>query len=712
MNESLIKRERDDGLPFTDRNPPFSLRELYYMVFRHKMKICVFALAVTVTALFLLLTAPPTYRSSAQVLVRQGRESRTDPLATTGQLPFLHADWENQFKSELAILRSHELARMVAEAVGPQAILNDRYRPREEEPSVLDRLKTALRDLRDRLEHTLHPGEEGETVVIDPAELAAARLADALELEVPEDSNVISLSYVSRDPLLAKNVLKELTVRYLDRHISVHKTAGSYAFFQEQQEQVGAALHRLESRIRNLKNQLGIGSLEARRGMVASRIGELESSIKNTEAEIEAFKAQVASMQEQLLDASPAAGSRGTGQRLLAPKSLFGQEIYNDVQQQILTAQASLAALNAKNARLRDQLTEAHRELKRLNDHESELAQLRRERAVLEAKYRTYSDNLEQARIDQALEKERYANISIVQPATYPLEPVNAHKPAKAILALLFGLFGGLGLAFTAEFFDTTFNRPEEIEAKLGLPTLASLPYVDAGSVTLTTLPARSRGAVQTDVERRYSSTLSHYYEMLRDRLLLALNGTLSQPTMIAVTSSRPGEGVSTVAANLAVTLARQGDQRVLLVDANLEHPGANEIFGVRRGPGVAEILGDGEGNTTTIEQNLYFLSAGEKRGGLPQTIVPQKFETLKRLVNAQQYSFVVFDVPSVNQGTSTARLASLVDGVILVTEAERIRAEVAQRTKELLLDAKANVLGVVLNKRRYYVPNWLYKRF
>ena len=70
----------------------------------------------------------------------------------------------------------------------------------------------------------------------------------------------------------------------------------------------------------------------------------------------------------------------------------------------------------------------------------------------------------------------------------------------------------------------------------------------------------------------------------------------------------------------------------------------------------------------------------------------------------------MVIDLPAVNEASWTLRLARLCDGVGLVVEAERSRLEVVQRTKELLVKSNANVLGVVVNKRRFYIPRWLYR--
>ena len=210
------------------------------------------------------------------------------------------------------------------------------------------------------------------------------------------------------------------------------------------------------------------------------------------------------------------------------------------------------------------------------------------------------------------------------------------------------------------------------------------------------------------------------YYEALRDRVLLSVDGSSKPSCILALTSCLSDEGVSTVAANFAVTLARHAQGSVLLVDANLRRPSVHRIFGVKISPGLLDILVDDRrnreiihsssaGNLSSSAGNLFVLSSGRRAVDLSRLYRSQVFRDLVDRWK-RQYRFVVFDIPAVSEDSSAVHLASLVDGVILVVEAERVRWQVAQRAKERLLEAKANVLGVVLNKRRFPVPGWLYR--
>jgi len=201
------------------------------------------------------------------------------------------------------------------------------------------------------------------------------------------------------------------------------------------------------------------------------------------------------------------------------------------------------------------------------------------------------------------------------------------------------------------------------------------------------------------------------YYNTLRDRILLSSDETSGQMQLIAVTACYGKEGTSTIAANLAVTLAHHGS--VLLLDANVNKPSLHKIFRLDLSPGLAETLqaDDRHSAISKAAQNLDVLSAGHLNGNVP--ILMESPQNLSELLSSykRSYRFVVLDSPPVNEKSAALRLSSLVDGVILVVEAERTRWEAVRRVKEQLLQVKANILGIVLNKRRFPIPAFMYRR-
>jgi len=212
------------------------------------------------------------------------------------------------------------------------------------------------------------------------------------------------------------------------------------------------------------------------------------------------------------------------------------------------------------------------------------------------------------------------------------------------------------------------------------------------------------------------------YYDLLRDKILYSVASEQLHPHYIAFTSCTKGEGVTTVSINFSSTLTRHNDGKILLVDANYEEPAVHQHLEVNRSPGLSEILLDGvdyaSAVQTTAAPNLSVVTAGKK-----STRISHMFET-EEFYNFLQYAkhafdFIVFDTPPMCECSgkycvcSTTNVASKlgrqIDGVCLVIESEQVRYQVVKQAQEQLSYSKVNILGVVLNKRKFHVPKWIY---
>ncbi len=182
----------------------------------------------------------------------------------------------------------------------------------------------------------------------------------------------------------------------------------------------------------------------------------------------------------------------------------------------------------------------------------------------------------------------------------------------------------------------------------------------------------------------------------------------------LGVTSCARREGVSTIAAHLAATASQMGAGNVLLVDANLTAPVVHNLFDVDLSPGLVESAANPSAMQAFIQpsgyEHLELLTVGESEGKLSTATFDSA--GISRLIAEIERTFrlVVFDMSPAGEQSATLRLAGLLDAVIIVVEAERVRHEVAYRAKELLERAGASVRGAVLNKRRDYVPRWFYR--
>ncbi len=714
-----------------ERSHQGSLRDLYYIFFRHKWKMILFFLAIVVIVVVHAFCAAKIYRSEAKLLVRVGRESvALDPTVTTGTVIPIVQSRESEINTELEILKSREVAEKVVDHIGLEAFITPLEETRKQ--SLLERL------------YLTEPVSDRDSVVL--------KIMKNFGVEIQRDSWVISLSYEAQNPKLAQQVLGKLIDFYLEKHIAVHQTPGSYQFFTQESDQLRGKLAQAENELRDLRNSTSVFSLEEQRGVILGRIGALQTEIDGAEAALAASKARAQALQQTLTQTPELVVTAATvglpnaavdsmrtrlyelqileqdlvskfepdsrqvqdvRQQIAAAQALLEREkqeratltkglnaTHTALQSALFTEQAAISSLEAQVGTLRGKLADAQAELKALNDSGVKITALTREVEIQEANYRKYSEDLEQARIDHALENGKISNINVVQSATLPIKSERPHKTRNLLLGLLLGIFGGVMLAFFCEYLDHSIKTPDEVEEKLQLPTLACIPRVRTSRIS----PAE-----KWDIP----ASIREHYEAFKEQLLLGPKGSKKVPRVLAITGSHDKEGVSTVAANLAATLARPGDGQVLLIDADLRHPSVHQIFEARLSPGLADILANGQSSEAVLApsplQNLRILSAGTADGNLSEMFDSKEFTNLLNSIK-KDYRFVVVDLPAVNEASWAVRLARLCDGVGLVVEAERSRWEVVQRTKELLVESNANVLGVVINKRRFYIPKWIYR--
>ncbi|MFB0525788.1 MAG: GumC family protein, partial [Phycisphaerae bacterium] len=703
-----------------------SLRDLYYVFFRHKWKMILFFLAIVVIVAVHAFCAAKIYRSEAKLLVQVGRESvALDPTATTGPIITIARSHESEINTELGILKSQELAEKVVDSIGPEVFL----KPSEEEFSVegagREKVKEAERqvDAPAKGFRSLYEWLGLATPLISDRDMVVLEVMDNLEVATQVDrtgsSSIINVSYEAPNPKLAQRVVTKLIDFYQEKHIAVHRTPGSYQFFTQQCDHLRAKLAESEKELQNLRNQSGISSLEEQQGVVLGRIGALQTDIDVAEAALAASKARAQALQQTLAQTPDLVVTGATvglpnaavdamrtrlyelqileqdlvsrferdsrqvqdvRQQIAAAQALMERErqeratltkglnaTHTAVQTALFTEQAALSSLEAQVGTVRGQLADAQAELKALNDAGVKITALTREIEIQEANYRRYSENLEQARIDHALESGKISNINVVQSATLPIKSVRPRKTLNLLLGLLLGTFGGVMLAFFCEYLDHSIKTPDEVEEKLRLPTLACIPHVRTSRIS---------SAEKWDIP----ASIREHYDAFKEQLLLGPRGSKRVPQILAITGSHDKEGVSTVAANLAATLARPGDGQVLLIDADLRHPSVHQIFEARLSPGLADILVNGQSIEAVIVpspvQNLRILSAGTADGNLSEMFDSEGFTNLLHSIK-NEYRFVVVDLPAVNEASWAVRLARLCDGVGLVVEAERSRWEV-----------------------------------
>jgi uncharacterized protein involved in exopolysaccharide biosynthesis len=150
------------------------------------------------------------------------------------------------------------------------------------------------------------------------------------------------------------------------------------------------------------------------------------------------------------------------------------EKTYHD--KAITSISHNLNALKSKAKTQKQQLSNYQRELNKINSVEFRLKEMKRQVKINEENYQLYVKHMEEARISNAMDNQKLANISVVEPALPPIKPVKPNKMLNIILSIFLGSFAALGVAFASEYFSHSFNNSEDVKQHLDLPVFATIP--------------------------------------------------------------------------------------------------------------------------------------------------------------------------------------------------------------------------------------------
>lgn len=245
-------------------------------------------------------------------------------------------------------------------------------------------------------------------------------------------------------------------------------------------------------------------------------------------------------------------------------------------------------------------------------------------------------------------------------------------------------------------------------------------PEVVRGEATVlprTIDDSKFRRATFTPAARKFINVphaVSEDFHSLFTRL--ELQPATARTRSLLVTSAMADEGSSVVAMALGASIARKARNSVILVDGDFRNPNLDTFFALNGAPGLVEVLGGKapveEAIHTTEQERLYFLAAGKRNGSNERMDIVEDVKRLRTFgaFLKQHFNYVLIDASPVLSNSDVQVLAGAVDGAILVVKAHKTRRQVAQEARKLLERSGAKVIGVVLNRRRFPIPGWLYR--
>jgi len=411
-----------------------------------------------------------------------------------------------------------------------------------------------------------------------------------------------------------------------------------------------------------VKESLGIDWLPQYQSRAVPNAQMVEISVTDTNPK----RAQIIAneLARQLMEQSPAIGNTETGLQ----QDFIRQQLDNlriqieETENNIEELQTSLVGLNSASqiANIENDIKEQTQKLNSLRES-----------------YASFLANSQEGALNI---------LSIVEPANLPTRSVGTNKLIIIALAGLVGFSLGSGAAYLLEFLDRTIKTTTDVERIFNLPVIGYISHIGENSNNA------------TYVANNPNSILAENFRLLRSNIEFF---QISNPIKtILITSPNQGNGKTTVASNLAVSIS-QGEQDVILVDADLRRPAVHKALNISKEPGLSDVIRNKAGIDDVArnwqENGLQVITAGDIPPNITEVVGSKRIASILGDLR-EKHELIIIDAPPLIIADSY-NLASRVDGVILVMVPGETAEDQARTIKEHLDRSRARLLGIVFNK-------------
>jgi succinoglycan biosynthesis transport protein ExoP len=691
------------------------LRQIQDFFWRRWKLILSTAAIIAAVTYIVLLAVTPRYTAAAQVLLDPGSQKL---LGAANLIPELSLESES-VDSQLSLIRSVNLLRRVVE----NTKLTQDAEFGASVPSGLFSLLTSWFSAEHEVEPKPAPSSSN---AIAPDVLAAiGNLGGALEVTRIQRTYVISIAVTSQDPvkaaLLANAVADAYVVDKLNARYETAKTAAGWLTqrMESMREQVKQSEEAVASfrREHNLVTTSSEGKLTISEQQLSELNGKLVAARAETAARRAAYE-QAKQMQGQggsLETVSEVVRSPVISQ-LRAQQAVAAQKIaelasrYNNDHPLVVRARAELRDVNnsiaAETGRIITNLKNEYDVAKAREDSmQKSLDQisgasgldnsvgirLRELESANAANKTLYESFLSQAKITSAQSTFDARESRIISPASKPGAPSFPKKRLVLSLAIVVGCLIGIGGGVALDMLNAGFSAQREIEQKLGIPVLASIPLLSAAERTV-------NGKVLDPPNYCHAKPLSHYAEQVRTLRMGVQMADVDDPAkVVLITSSVPGEGKSTIALSLAYSALKAG-LRTVVIDGDLRHPSLSRFFGLEKGPGLVDLLAGTLGVEQTIvsRDGITIVPAGSKSQNPPDLLGSARMKALVEKLR-QNFDYVIIDTPPVGPVIDAKVAMALADKVIFMVRWQVTPREMVAQSIDGL-GAGRKLAGIVLD--------------
>ncbi len=699
----------------TDRKE-IDLLEYARVVVKRKWVLVTFAAVLMALAAVYSFTRKPLYRATATLLIDEPGASLLNIQDILNAGAYYRSDYlGTYFNTQLRLLTSRSLAERVSKRLNIAA--RPEFRPARPAAGAGD------------------------------ASYAYDILGGLSIAPIPE-TRLVYVSYVSPHAALSADVVNALVEEFVDFSVETRyeATKQTSEFLTEQVALLREDLKRKEEDLQKYGTEKNLLYLSDNESTVVNNFASVNTALTTAQIERYAKEAAYRELRSLSVDALPESVSNPTIQALKTQYSQVKAEyeekgkIYRPEYPEMVQLKARLdatrgtlqeeirkavdaaesdyrAALKKENS-FQGLLDEQRGDVTRMNKNAIFYHTLRTEVENMRTLLSTLVAKQNEIQVSSQLGGLRTSNIKVVDRALVPRAPFTPNVRRNLLMALLVGLFGGLGLIFLVESLDNTVKGPEDVEKLAGLPSLGIIPFLtaDGGRKKSDVYGSyRSYGADAAKPEEtlpqvREIELINHLYpkfSIAEDyrtvRTSILFSHADAAPKTIAFTSTLPQEGKTATVSNLAVSFA-QLEGRVLLVDADLRKPRLSKIFNLRNASGLSSYLA-GKGSFDEVVQktsieNIWTVPSGPHPPNPAELLNSKRMKDL--LAEAKErFNVVLLDTPPVLAVIDPVIVASLADSTVIVVRAGKTTRRPLLRAIEEVRKSKADIIGVVFNEVR-----------
>lgn len=695
------------------------LRDYLEIILRRKWLILTFLVAVFMTALVVSLSMKPVFRASGRLEMspRFPKVTKFEDITGGGQMYFARDFLQTQVK----LLQSGALAQRVLRKMN---LLADPAAGAAQSQEA--KAEGLIEKFRKSLSESLRFGKAEEKAP-DPSIASLQRekgmqgwVGGNLEVQPERDTTLVNVSFSSTDPAQARDFVNTLIQEFInwqmDKRIDAAGTAKQQ--LEKQLEVARIQLEKAESNLNVFAQKAGIVSLSSNLNLIYYQLEEVNKALTAAQTErigkesvyLQSLKSGVSSL--------PAVVESQMMQKLRADYvALAGQyqemfTIFKDDYPKLKTLKARMVDIEkqikeeesrVQSSLKNDYLASLKKEeaLQKEAEDKKSLAMALNDRAtqfkILEREVET-SKSIHQSLLERSKEIDanvgtELGNIQVVEYASLPLAPYKPDVRRNLLLAIVFGLIGGIGISLLLEYLDNTVKRVDEISDRFNIPVLGVLPLVENEDVN------------DLDSLVRLKPKSSFAESIRTAKVSIQLSSSVDQPPKtFLITSTSAAEGKSAISANLAQAFAGS-DEKVLLIDADLRKPRLHRVFSNGRGAkqkGLSQLLSGickvGEAIQKTDTPNLFFIPAGPIPPNPAELLASNRMRDILKTLG-DRFDRVILDAPPAVGFADVLVLGNYVNGVILVSILGHTHREALRMFRRSLYNVRGNLLGCLVNK-------------